>query len=153
MSKYDSVSIQRSRHGSLEGPGQSPDTPGSRRKSRLLRISDSFNSEGQAASTKVSGSDGLSASIRRRSSVISSSRMDPFGTLLVDMDDDAHHDEKSDFEVKKMSMTGLTPGVTSENQEDHRCCESSTSFIASTLVISRLLPTIFLCKFRFLESI
>lgn len=132
MSKYDSVSDQRSRHGSLGEPGQTPDTPGSGRKSRLLRISDSFNAEGQAANTNISGPSGLGASIRRRSSVIGSSRMDPFGTLLVDKDDDAHHDEESDFEVK-ISLTRLTPGVTSENQEDVRCCESSISFIATAV--------------------
>jgi hypothetical protein len=99
-------------------PVQSPGTPSSRRKSRLLRMSASIHADGQSNGSNAAGPYVLTASFRRRISVIGSSRMDPLGALLVEKDGDASHDQNNDSDVKKTALTGQTKGVTSESQKN-----------------------------------
>jgi len=133
MSDYDAISNQRSHPGAVVAPGQSPGTPSSRRKSRLLRMAASTDAEGKSASINAVGPDFLNSSFRRRSGVIGSSRMDPFSAMLAEKDDDAGHDESNDSKVKMKALDGPTEQVISASQNNCSYRKSSTNLIASAL--------------------
>ena len=101
----------------MEQPGLSPGTLSSRRKSRILRMSASINADGQSNGSNAGGPDILTASFRRRISVIGSGRMDPLGALLVEKDGDAGHDQNNGSDVRKTALPGQPTGVTSESQK------------------------------------
>ena len=123
MRKYDSIPNRRSLHGWPE-PEQSPGTPRSRRKSRILRTSSTLNEDTQIYGGDILGHDVLSASFRRRS------RMDTFGALLVERDenDGAGYSEKNGNNLKKISLAGIRTGVSSDIRK-----ESPTSYLISAL--------------------
>lgn len=98
-------------------PGQLPDAPSSRRKSRLMRMSGSFNADGQ--------SDFLNSSFRHSSS----SRMDPFSTMLAEKDGDAGHKEN-------IEKGDIKTSVTSASQNNYMYGKSSMTSI--TKVVSQI---------------
>jgi len=101
MRKYDSLANERTHQASPMEAGQSPGTPRTRRKSRLMRMSASANEDTQIGSSDTASHDVLNSSFRRRSAIIGSSRMDTFGALLVEKNDDVGNDEKTGKKLKK----------------------------------------------------
>ena len=133
MSKYDAAQNQRSYQGSPVGQRKSPGTPNSR-KSRVLRMSSSFHADSQNIGNNAGSYDVLNSSFRRRSSVLGSSRLDPFSTLaLVGKDDDTG--QETNKEIKSATLSGLASG-------SHQNCVRSNSSLASATKILRQIPAI-----------
>ena len=133
MSTYGAISNLYPGEGEPVVQEESPGTPRSRRKSRLLNMPATSVVDNVNNGANDANSEYFNSSSRRRRSTIGSSRMDPFGALLAEKDDDVIHSEKNISRVKKMASTRPTTEDVSPFQQKNRRKKSFRTMTAEAL--------------------